>query len=335
MLLCCPYLQGMNTNKPRKLWRNLGLSAAALALCVGLLGRWPASRHTTEAARLGQASSTDTLEAVIDQPGPLSVETVVGADWQVPRSGLINLDDPRAVAAGLKDGPEPIQIYAHAIRHPTRGLFLVDTGVEQALLNDREHAALRGVLAQAAHIDLLKVHTTTGAWLTAHALVPSGVFLTHLHLDHVMGLPDVPSDVPVYLGPGETNERGLMNVLTQPIIDRALGDRRPTRTWHFEPDPSHRFAGVLDVFGDGTLWALYVPGHTAGSTAFVARTPKGPVLLTGDACHTAWGWAHGVEPGTFSDDRALSAKSLGNLRDLVRRHPSIDVRLGHQALAQR
>ena len=46
------------------------------------------------------------------------------------------------------------------------------------------------------------------------------------------------------------------------------------------------------------------PGHTRGSTAYLVRTPQGPVLLTGDACHTRWGWEHDVEPGNFSGDVA-------------------------------
>jgi glyoxylase-like metal-dependent hydrolase (beta-lactamase superfamily II) len=87
---------------------------------------------------------------------------------------------------------------------------------------------------------------------------------------------------------------------------------------------------VVDVFGDGTVWALWVPGHTLGSTAYLVRTPKGPVLLTGDACHTRWGWEHDVEPGTFSSDLPRSAESLARLRRLAAEHPAIDVRLGHQ-----
>jgi len=86
------------------------------------------------------------------------------------------------------------------------------------------------------------------------------------------------------------------------------------------------------VFNDGSLWALHVPGHTPGSTAYLARTGKGPVLLVGDACHTSWGWEHSVEPGTFSSDQPRSAESLRSLSELVKRHPSIDVRLGHQPL---
>jgi len=308
----------------------LALAAAALAVCT-----WPSSRHATEAARLGVPSSTQAMEAVLDQPGPISIETVTGADWQVDRAGLINLKHPKARAAGLVAGPEPIRIFFHALHHPTRGLFLVDTGVEDALSNDPEHAALRGLVANAAHLDLLKVHNTTGAWLKARSEAPSGVFLTHLHLDHVMGMPDVPSAVPIYAGPGETTERGGLNVLIQPIVDRALGAHGPLQSWRFERDPSGVFAGVLDVFGDGSLWALHVPGHTPGSTAFVVRTPSGPVLLTGDACHTAWGWQNGVEPGTFSDDPVQSAASLSALRALWARHPQLDVRLGHQSLTER
>jgi glyoxylase-like metal-dependent hydrolase (beta-lactamase superfamily II) len=283
-------------------------------------------------ARLGTPNSTQALEAVIDEPGPVTVQTVVGAEWQVDRSGLLNLKHPKARAAGLVDGPEPIKIFFHVIQHPTRGTFLVDTGVEDALEHDPEHAALSGIVAKAAHVELMKVHASTGAWLKAHGETLNGVFLTHLHLDHVAGMPDVPSSVPLYVGPGEASERGAMNLLTQPIIDRALGAHGSLQTWQFSRDPSGVFAGVLDVFGDGTLWALHVPGHTPGSVAFVARTPNGPVLLTGDACHTAWGWKNRVEPGTFSDDPPASVESLNQLEELAARHPKLDVRLGHQSL---
>jgi N-acyl homoserine lactone hydrolase len=323
----------LKVSRRSKIIALFGLTALAVAAL--LVSTWPASRHASEAARLGTPSSAQALEAVMDQPGPITIETVVGADWQVDRSGLINLKHPKARAAGLVDGPEPIQIFFHVLHHPTRGTFLVDTGVEDALLSDRQHAALRGMVASAAHVDRLKVHASTGAWLTAHGETLSGVFLTHLHLDHVMGTPDVASNVPLYVGPGETSGRGGMNVLIQPIVDRELDAHGVLQVWQFAPDPSGVFAGVLDVFGDGSLWALYVPGHTPGSTAFVVRTPNGPVLLTGDACHTAWGWQNGVEPGTFSEDAAQGEASLHQLLALAARHPKLDVRLGHQSLPGR
>ncbi len=90
------------------------------------------------------------------------------------------------------------------------------------------------------------------------------------------------------------------------------------------------FEGILDVFKDRSLFALYVPGHTPGSTAYLARTEKGPVLFTGDACHTVWGWQNGVEPGTYSADAPRGIANLERLHKFAERHPKIEVRVGHQ-----
>jgi N-acyl homoserine lactone hydrolase len=79
-----------------------------------------------------------------------------------------------------------------------------------------------------------------------------------------------------------------------------------------------------------SAFAISVPGHTPGSTAYVLRTPKGPVLLTSDACHTRWGWEHDVEPGSFTADRPANLKSLLLFKNLAGSHPALDVRLGHQ-----
>lgn len=74
--------------------------------------------HPVEPATRGEPRPAAAMEALLATPGPLRVETVVAADWAVARSGLVNLDHPKAVAAGLEDGDEPIQIYLHALRHP-------------------------------------------------------------------------------------------------------------------------------------------------------------------------------------------------------------------------
>ncbi|MGZ3420809.1 MAG: MBL fold metallo-hydrolase [Polyangiales bacterium] len=317
-------------NKRKLLAAVVGVVALPLVVLSSVGVR--ASSHPTEQADLGVARSTQDLEAVVSQPGPLTVETVTGAKWEVDRSGVINLSHPKAKAAGLKDGPEPIEIDFHAIRHPSRGLFIVDTGVEHALKNDPEHAAIRGPVASFMHVEKMAVENDTKTWLAKQNEPLAGVFLTHLHLDHVSGMPDVPSATPIYAGPGETAPRDALNLFSKPIIDRALAGHGAIKEWKFASDPSGAFEGVLDVFGDGTLWALSVPGHTPGSTAYLARTKNGPVLMVGDACHTKWGWEHDVEPGTFSHDKVHSVGSLGRLRAFVAKHPEIDVRLGHQRL---
>ena len=289
----------------------------------------PASMHPVVPAALGKAPPSTRLASVVDTPGPIVVETIDGAAWAVDRGGLINLDDPKAKAARLVDGDEPIHIYAHAITHPTRGTFLVDTGVERAYRDAPKQAAIQGLVAMVAHTERIKVITATGDWLVGKQPL-TGVFLTHLHVDHVTGLPDVPRDVPVYIGPGEAKHGALDHLFTADIVDRGMAGRTPFLELRFVPDPDGAFEGVSDLFGDGTVWALHTPGHTPGSTSFVARTASGPVLLVGDACHTRWGWENGVEPGKFSSDRPRSRQSLDRLRAFAQKHPGMVVRLGHQ-----
>jgi N-acyl homoserine lactone hydrolase len=309
------------------------------SICVLATGAFAAqgcvvTGHASGPSSWGTALPAGSPEEVVDRPGPIEVETVSAAHWQVPLEGMLNLDHPKARAAGLTSNEQPIDIYFHALRHPTRGLFIVDTGVERAFVTDKEHALVRGPMAKLAKLDTVRIEVDLKSWLERQPQPLAGVFMTHLHLDHILGMRDVPGSTPVFTGPGEARDHGFMNLFTRPITDRAFEGRAPLAEWQFQPDPSRRFRGVLDVFGDGSLWALHVPGHTPGSTAYLARTPRGPVLMVGDASHTAWGWDHGVEPGTFSSDLEASAESLAALESFVKRHPSVDVRLGHQPRGQ-
>jgi glyoxylase-like metal-dependent hydrolase (beta-lactamase superfamily II) len=109
-----------------------------------------------------------------------------------------------------------------------------------------------------------------------------------------------------------------------------LEGKAPIEELQFEPDPDGVFEGVLDLFEDGSVFAIRSAGHTAGSLAFLIRTTNGPVLLTGDTCHTRWGWENLVEPGAFTRDTERNGKNLRALKNLVERHPKIIVKLGHQ-----
>lgn len=297
---------------------------------------WPgflacaASHHSTEPSDLGRVSASHEMLAVLAEPGPVEFETVKAADWSVIRSGLINLDHPKAIAAGLEDGDEPIGIFFHVLRHPRFGMFIVDSGIESGFLDPDGNPRVSFIVETAMPTSSLKIHTTTRQWLESQSRPLAGVFLTHLHLDHVMGLPDVPASTPVYIGPGETSASRFLYVFSRGTIDRMLGAAGPLREWSYEDDPDGRFAGLVDIFGDASVFAIHVPGHTSGSTAYLVRTPAGPKLLVGDASHTRWGWDNGVEPGTFSLDIPRSVESLTALRELVREFPQIDVRLGHQ-----
>jgi len=279
---------------------------------------------------MGKSCSSDEMERLIDQPGPIALQTINSADWSASLAGLLNLNNPAAKQTGIDDRDESIHIYAHLLQHPRYGNFLVDTGVSQKLIHDPGKAGLNWVIQKAMHLDKMRVNKSTGEILDGIHGRLSGVFISHLHIDHIAGMPDIPADVPLYIGASESTHTAFKHVFVRGATDQLLSNKQPLQEWPFQADPQHRFESIVDVFADGSLFAISVPGHTSGSVAFLIRTTHGPVLLSGDTCITRWGWEHTVEPGDFTDDHESNLLNLQRLKSLVARHPQIEVRLGHQ-----
>ncbi len=307
------------------------LAAASLALSgTLLLQACSLTSHPVAQSAIGKPSGSAELERLIERPGPIDLTTINSADWAVPLAGLINLKSATAQKARLVDREEPIQVFAHVIKHPLRGVYLVDTGVSRKLLDNPDKEGLNWIVRNGMPIEKMKIQKSTADILKDIDGKLAGVFFTHLHIDHISGMPDIPADVPLYIGPSESTEKNLINIFVHGATNRLLRDKQPLQEWPFKPDPQQQFESVIDIFGDGSVFAISVPGHTSGSTAYLVRTKQGPVLLTGDTCHTRWGWDNTVEPGDFTRDKQRNLKNLESLKALVARHPSIEVRLGHQ-----
>ncbi len=275
-------------------------------------------------AALGQSVSWQDMLVRLEEPGPVVFEKHLSAHWAVQLSGLVNLDHEKARAAGLSDRVEPIEIYAYTIQHPEHGHYLVDSGMSESFRDAANNSDVSWLIRQAMNTSALKVERTTAEIENKYGDV-KGVFLTHTHLDHIMGVSDLTPGTPVFIGPGDGSKKSPMNIVTQGTTDRLLAVAGELKEWQFETD-------VIDIFSDGSVFAIHSPGHTPGSTAYLVRTTEGPKLLLGDACHTAWGWEHGVEPGTFSEDQPKSVDSLLRLKALVQEHPMIAAHPGHQSL---
>jgi glyoxylase-like metal-dependent hydrolase (beta-lactamase superfamily II) len=304
----------------------LTLSCSLILLLQGCsLTSHPIGEHAP-----GKHSSSAEMERLLDQPGPIQLETINSANWSVPLAGLVNLKSTEAVQAGLKDKDEPIQVYTHLLRHPQFGNYIVDTGVSQKLVDDPGKVGVNWLIQKVMHTEKIQIKKSTAEILQGIDGKLSGVFFTHMHIDHISGMPDIANYVTLYVGATESTETNFKNMFVRGATDQLLKDKQPLQEWHFNPDPQNKFDGIIDVFADGSVFAISVPGHTSGSVAFLIRTTNGPVLLTGDTSHTRWGWEQSVEPGDFTENHERNLKNLKRLKELAANHPQIVVRLGHQ-----
>ena len=297
---------------------------AGLGLFAVLSGcATPTTRHAIMTADFGIAASTSDMSASLARPGGLTFQRVGFARWTAGRGAFIDRNDART--ADVPKGDEEATIYAYVVDHPRFGRILIDAGVSSRLDSRLNWVMRRGV----RDLDL-RIERTTGEWLADEA-APEAVFLTHLHFDHIGGLIDLPVTTPVYLGSGEAREQSRVNLLLGSPADAVLEGFGPLREWAFRPDPDGAFDGVLDVFGDGSLWALSVPGHSAGSTAYLVNAVDGPKLIVGDAVGTRLGWEAGLPQPVPAAARAAAERSADRLRRFAAAHPAVEVFLGHQS----
>jgi N-acyl homoserine lactone hydrolase len=264
------------------------------------------------------------LEASLSRPGVVTFQRLAFARWSNGRGAFIDMADPATAAAGVGPGMETATIYAHVLDHPRHGRFLIDTGASAAL-EGRVGPVMRWGLRQLSPTVL---RTTTDTLADSPPI--QGVFLTHLHFDHSAGLIDVAPGTPIHIGPGDARERNRLNLLLGSPANAILRGHGPLNEWAFRPDPSGAFEGVLDIFGDGSVWALHVPGHSPGSTAYLINTTEGPKLVTGDAVSTRLEWAHALRQVGPDPDTAL--RSAERIRRFAAAHPGVEILLGHQTM---
>jgi glyoxylase-like metal-dependent hydrolase (beta-lactamase superfamily II) len=279
----------------------------------------------------GTSQNIDHMLNQVKAKGPIKFAKVNAADWAVDREGLIDFNDQKAKDAGLQEGKEPIQIYFYILEHPKFGKFLIDSGISREFRKDRSDWPVSKLVQSAMNLDALKINKTLEEFLSENKLSVNGVFLTHMHLDHILGIPDLPGIIPVYVGPNESSHKAFVNMFVQGSTDKLFGENVKIEHLNFESDAPEKMQ-ILDFFGDGSLYIMWVSGHTPGSLAFLVQTTTGPELVVGDTCHTAWGWENNVPPGGFTSNGKLNREKLNSLKELSTKIPKIKIHPGHQSI---
>jgi glyoxylase-like metal-dependent hydrolase (beta-lactamase superfamily II) len=268
-----------------------------------------------------------TWDSILAHPVAVTVTTWTTGEVKVERALLLNLD--ASAAAALPHDKVWVPVLAHRIHHPMRGTWLLDTGFDSTFAV-RKRGNIGGLATLAApflEIARQQPGADAASRLRADHDTLRGVVFTHLHLDHSAGVPTLPKEIPYIIGAGTLEDAYESSMVAH--IDHLRGIAELQAIDFTPARPIAPFGPAVDLFGDGSVWAIHTPGHSRGHLSLLVNAATGPVLLVGDASHTRWGWDHDVAPGKVTD-RAASEESLRQLRAFAARYPQVKVVFGHE-----
>lgn len=147
------------------------------------------------------------------------------------------------------------------------------------------------------------------------------VVLTHAHFDHT-GANRAFLDATFVLTP-QLLDAGRHGALLGGYWSKDFPAEMKVDLTQFAGTPPFlTFTGSRDLFGDGSVVLVPLPGHDPGHTGVFVRTPKGPVLLLGDAAYSLRNITEMRLPGYLSDD-AAEWDTLHRLKRLLEVAPEI------------
>jgi N-acyl homoserine lactone hydrolase len=134
--------------------------------------------------------------------------------------------------------------------------------------------------------------------------------ISHYHPDHIGQARDFPGAT-LLIGAGDW--AALKAAKPGGPVDAA-----PVAHWISGGGTVEAVTGDEDVFGDGSVEMIDLPGHTPGHHGLLVVLPgKGPVLLTGDTAHFQENYDSNGVPG-FNVNRADSLASLDRFKALAK-----------------
>jgi N-acyl homoserine lactone hydrolase len=198
-------------------------------------------------------------------------------------------------------GPKNIVGSCYLIRHGDR-YMLWDTGLTDALVGNGFSNAAQTLRVRRSLVDQL-------AQINVRPDQVETIGISHWHFDHVGQARHFPQ-ARLLMGRGDIE----MLRRTPPVDADSV---TALAHWLNGPGRLEPVEGDRDVFGDGRVVMLDMPGHTPGHYSLLVRLASGPVLLSGDLYHFTEQVANrGVPP--FNHDRADTLASMDRYDRIAR-----------------
>jgi N-acyl homoserine lactone hydrolase len=237
----------------------------------------------------------------------------------VLETGLIECADYAMFSPNAGPGVrQDLSVRSYLVVHP-QGTLLWDTGIEDAIGPEGRRIVEPIVF---------RVPRTLRSQLDELGVAPGDVDLlglSHLHIDHVGNL-DLFGGATVLLQQAEYDAGFGPHAEALTLIPETYAalDREQVQT----VDGDH------DVFGDGSVVLVALPGHTPGHQGLLVDLPDaGPILLATDIAYSARDYADGAVRKS-NVDLEQSAESIETAKR-IERECGATVWLHHDIEAQR
>ena len=196
-------------------------------------------------------------------------------------------------------------LYAKGPREITDSCYLIQHADHQMIWDTGLSAELKGKPKDMGQL-IGRVDRTLAEQLQQLGLTPADidvVGISHMHADHT-GQAAQFANAQLVIGKGD--------------FEQTKGKDDPFGPWRKDGAKVRLASGDTDLFGDGSVVALHLPGHTPDHLALLVKLASGPVLLSGDLYHsTEARQKRGVPP--FNTDREQTLKAMDRFEALAKK----------------
>lgn len=230
------------------------------------------------------------------------------------------------------------------IEHPGIGPCLFDTGYSESFLHATGQFP-ESLYRVVTPVNLPRGHSAVEQ-LRRHGVQAeqiARVYLSHFHADHMSAVAEFPNARFVYLEAAwrrvapvieSSNALRRVSALRQGYLPALFpGDFRkrsaPLRGEKLTSLPSALlpFREGVDLFEDGSAFAVSLPGHAAGQMGLVIRTDNEFVFFIADACWTRSAVTEACRPSRLAQslfsDKRMYLQTLEKLRSLSKRSSEV------------
>lgn len=224
-----------------------------------------------------------------------------------------------------------LPVSAYLIQHP-KGRILVDTGWHREISPKGEYSRM----AQIRHLGLGHFLLNQGVLPMGEALVEQlekiniypkdidYVLLTHMHSDHASGLRQLKDARHILVSEEEWQDT------------KAHSERYVTSMWKgvnietfaFKETGQGPVGRSYDLFGDGSVEMIQLPGHTSGLSAVKISRGGKFVLLFADGGYAEKSWKEMIPPGTALNEQQ-AYHSLQWIHDMSQKEECIESLANH------